>query len=192
MEEENTKNEIISIEQPQGEFLLYTSPDGQKKIQVRLIDETVWLSQRMMSELFQKDIRTINEHINNIFAEHELPQGFSTIRNFRIVQTEGNREVEREIEFYNLDVIISVGYRVKSIRGTQFRQWATQRLREYLIKGFSINKEYLKSPEGVDHFDELLRQIREIRASEKRFYQKIRDLFKLSEDYDYDIKKTLC
>jgi len=190
MDKENDKNELVPLNQPSGEFLIYTSPDGEKKIQVRLIDETVWLSQKQMSELFQKDVRTINEHINNIFAENELPQDISTIRNFRIVQKEGEREVSREVGFYSLDAIISVGYRVKSMRGTQFRQWATQRIKEYLIKGFTINKEYLKNPEGLDHFDELLEQIREIRASEKRFYQKIRDVFKLSADYDNDIKKT--
>ena len=190
MDKDNNKNEIIPLNQPQGEFLIYSSPDGDKKIQVRLIDETVWLSQKQMSELFQKDVRTINEHINNIFAENELQQDVSTVRDFRIVQKEGEREVSREVGFYSLDVIISVGYRVKSIVGTLFRQWATQRIKEYLVKGFTINKEYLKNPEGLDHFDELLEQIREIRASEKRFYQKIRDVFKLSVDYDADIQKT--
>lgn len=184
MGEEDKKNEIKNIKQPQGEFLLYTSPDGEKKIQVRLIDETVWLSQKMMADLFQKDVRTINEHINNIFSENELPQDLSTIRNFRIVQKEGTRDIPRDINFYSLDVIISVGYRVKSIRGTQFRQWATQRIKEYLIKGFSINKEYLKNPEGKDYFDELLKDIREIRASEKRFYLKVRDIYATSIDYD--------
>jgi len=179
------KNEIVNIENvEQGEFLLYTSSDGEKQIQVKLIDETVWLSQKQMAELFQKEVATINEHIKNIFAENELQQDFSTIRNFLIVQQEGNREVSREITFYNLDVIISVGYRVKSHRGTQFRQWATQRIKEYLIKGFSINKEYLKNPEGKDYFDELLKEIREIRASEKRFYLKVRDIYSTSIDYD--------
>lgn len=167
-----------------GEFLIYTTPDGDKQIQVRLIDETIWLSQKMMSELFQKNVRTISEHINNIFAEDELAQDFSTVRKFRIVQKEGEREVEREVDFYNLDVIISVGYRVKSLRGTQFRQWATQRIKEYLIKGFTINKEYLKDPQGKDYFDELLKAIREIRASEKRFYLKVRDIYATSVDYD--------
>ena len=132
---EEKKNNLISAENSLGEFLIYTTPDGEKQIQVRLIDETVWLSQRLMAELFQKDVRTINEHILNVFAENELPQDFSTIRNFRIVQNEGGREVSREISFYSLDMIISVGYRVKSLRGTQFRQWATPRIKEYLIKG---------------------------------------------------------
>ena len=178
------KNNLINAENSLGEFLLYTTPDGEKQIQVRLIDETVWLSQKLMAELFQKDVRTINEHILNVFAENELPQNFSTIRNFRIVQNEGGREVSREISFYSLDVIISVGYRVKSLRGTQFRQWATQRIKEYLIKGFAINTEYLKNPEGKDYFEELLKEIREIRASEKRFYAKIKDIYTTSVDYD--------
>ena len=150
---EEKKNNLINAENSLGEFLIYTTPDGEKQIQVRLIDETVWLSQKLMAELFQKDVRTINEHILNVFAENELPQDFSTIRNFRIVQNEGGREVSREISFYSLDVIISVGYRVKSLRGTQFRQWATQRIKEYLIKGFAINTEYLKNPEGKDYFE---------------------------------------
>lgn len=178
------KTEIISQEQSQGEFLIYSMPDGEQKIQVRLIDETVWLSQKLMAELFQKDVRTINEHIGNVFTENELPQDFSTIRKFRIVQKEGDRDVPREISFYSLDMIISVGYRVKSQRGTQFRQWATQRIKEYLIKGFTINTEYLKNPEGKDYFDELLKEIREIRSSEKRFYVKIRDIYATSVDYD--------
>lgn len=180
MEEENKKNELINIEQSQGEFLLYTSPDGEKKIQVHLIDETVWLSQKMMADLFQKDVRTINEHIKSIFEEGELNKN-SVIRKFRITATDGKKY---DTMFYNLDVIISVGYRVKSMRGTQFRQWATQRIKEYLIKGFTINKEYLKNPEGKDYFDELLKEIREIRASEKRFYLKVRDIYATSIDYD--------
>lgn len=175
-----TKNEIINIEQPQGEFLIYTSPDGEKQIQVRLIDDTIWLSQKQMAELFQKEVSTINEHIKNIFNEAELDEN-SVIRNFRITANDGK---QYNTNFYNLDVIISVGYRVRSLRGTQFRQWATQRIKEYLIKGFTINKEYLKNPEGKDYFDELLKEIREIRASEKRFYLKVRDIYATSIDYD--------
>ena len=140
--DKKNKDSIINIENSFGEFLVYTTPDGEKQIQVRLVDETVWLSQKQMSELFQKNIRTINEHINNVFEENELPSDDSTIRNFRIVQNEGERKVSRDVAFYSLDMIISVGYRVKSLRGTQFRQWATQRIKEYLIKGFTINKEY--------------------------------------------------
>lgn len=166
-----------------SEFILYVSEDGTTSINVRLIDETVWLSQKQMAELFQKDVRTINEHIQNVYKEGELVKE-ATIRNFRIVQKEGSRDVSREIEFYNLDVIISVGYRVRSYRGTQFRQWATQRLREYIIKGYVLDKKRLKEPGGIDYFDQLLEDIREIRASEKRFYLKIRDIYATSVDYN--------
>ena len=178
---EEKKNNLISAEDSLGEFLIYTTPDGEKQIQVRLIDETVWLSQKLMAELFQKDVRTINEHILNVFAESELPRDESVIRNFRITASDGKNY---DTNFYSLDMIISVGYRVKSLRGTQFRQWATQRIKEYLIKGFTINTEYLKNPEGKDYFEELLKEIREIRASEKRFYAKIKDIYATSVDYD--------
>ncbi len=178
---EGKKNNLINAEDSLGEFLIYTTPDGEKQIQVRLIDETVWLSQRLMAELFQKDVRTINEHILNVFAENELPRDESVIRNFRITASDGKNY---DTNFYSLDMIISVGYRVKSLRGTQFRQWATQRIKEYLIKGFTINTEYLKNPEGKDYFEELLKEIREIRASEKRFYAKIKDIYATSVDYD--------
>ena len=167
-------------------ILIYQTEDGRTKVQVRLEDETVWLNQRLMAELFQKDVRTINEHIKNIFAEGEQ-EPESTIRKFRIVQTEGNREVSRELDFYNLDMIIAVGYRVRSHRGTQFRRWATQRLREYIVKGFALDDERLKevgAPFGADYFDELLERIRDIRASEKRFYRKITDIYATSVDYD--------
>lgn len=178
---EEKKNNLINAEDSLGEFLIYTTPDGEKQIQVRLIDETVWLSQRLMAELFQKDVRTINEHILNVFAESELPHDESVIRKFRITASDGKNY---DTNFYSLDMIISVGYRVKSLRGTQFRQWATQRIKEYLIKGFTINTEYLKNPEGKDYFEELLKEIREIRASEKRFYAKIKDIYATSVDYD--------
>lgn len=178
---EEKKNNLISAENSLGEFLIYTTPDGEKQIQVRLIDETVWLSQKLMAELFQKDVRTINEHIRNVFAENELLRNEAVIRNFRITASDGKNY---DTNFYSLDMIISVGYRVKSLRGTQFRQWATQRIKEYLIKGFSINTEYLKNPEGKDYFEELLKEIREIRASEKRFYAKIKDIYATSVDYN--------
>jgi hypothetical protein len=171
-------------------ILLYQTEDGRQRIEVRLEGETVWLSQRLLAELFQKDVRTINEHIKNIYDECELlPE--STIRKFRIVQTEGNRQVARTVEFYNLEVIIAVGYRVRSHRGTQFRQWATEHLREYIIKGFTLDDERLSEQGGIEYFDELLDRIRAIRASEKRFYQKIRDIYALSVDYDplYHISK---
>lgn len=178
---EEIDTSLTNTENSLGEFLIYTTPDGEKQIQVRLIDETVWLSQKLMAELFQKDVRTINEHIHNVFAEGELPQDNSVIRKFRITASDGKNY---DTNFYSLDMIISVGYRVKSLRGTQFRQWATQRLKEYLIKGYAINKEYLKNPEGKDYFEKLLQDIREIRASEKRFYAKIRDIYSTSVDYD--------
>lgn len=178
---EEIDTSLTNTENSLGEFLIYTTPDGEKQIQVRLIDETVWLSQKLMAELFQKDVRTINEHILNVFAEGELPQDNSVIRKFRITASDGKNY---DTNFYSLDMIISVGYRVKSLRGTQFRQWATQRIKEYLIKGFVINTEYLKNPEGKDYFEELLKEIREIRASEKRFYAKIKDIYATSVDYD--------
>ena len=178
---EEIDTSLTNTENSLGEFLIYTTPDGEKQIQVRLIDETVWLSQKLMAELFQKDVRTINEHILNVFAEGELPQDNSVIRKFRITASDGKNY---DTNFYSLDMIISVGYRVKSLRGTQFRQWATQRIKEYLIKGFVINTEYLKNPEGKDYFEELLKEIREIRASEKRFYAKIKDIYTTSVDYD--------
>jgi len=164
-------------------ILLYQTGGGKQRIEVRLENETVWLSQRLLAEFFHKDVRTINEHIKNIYDEGELlPE--ATIRKFRIVQTEGKRQVSRTVDFYDLDVIIAVGYRVRSHRGTQFRQWATENLREYIVKGFTLDDERLSEPNGIEYFDELLDRIRVIRASEKRFYQKIRDIYALSADYD--------
>ncbi len=167
-----------------SQFIIYQTEDGQTRLEVRLQDETVWLSQKLMAELFQKDVRTINEHIKNILKEGELPTD-STIRNFRIVRLEGEREVTRNVDFYNLDMIISVGYRVKSHTATRFRQWATARLKEYLIKGFVLDDDRLKNPDQpFDYFDELLQRIQDIRTSEKRFYQKITDIYATSIDYD--------
>ena len=180
-------NKIPSADNPDGnsEFLLYQTEDGQTRVQVRVLDETIWLTQKLLAELFQKDVRTINEHIQNVFEEGELERE-PTIRKFRIVQLEGSRQVEREVEHYNLDVIISVGYRVRSHRGTQFRQWATKQLRELIVKGFVLDDERLKEGRrlGRDYFDELLERIRDIRASEKRFYQKICEIYATSTDYD--------
>jgi len=153
-----------------SEILIYQNPDGNIKIDVRLQEETVWLTQAQMGQLFGKDKRTISEHISNIFSEGELDKN-STVRKFRTVQTEGNREVERELDHFNLDVIISVGYRVKSVQGTQFRIWATQRLKEYIIKGFTLNDDRFKSGSSMNYFNELQDRIREIRLSEKFFYQ---------------------
>lgn len=166
-------------------FLMYQTENGDTKIQVRLEGETVWMTQKAIAELFQKGVSTINEHIKNVYAEGELTEE-ATIRKNRIVQIEGSREVEREVTFYNLEMIIAVGYRVRSHRGTQFRQWATERLNEYMVKGFTMDDDRLKEMRniGADYFDELLERIRDIRASEKRFYQKITDIYATSIDYD--------
>ena len=171
-------------------ILIYQNPDGNIKIDVRLQEETVWLTQSQMGQLFGKDKRTISEHISNIFNEGELEKS-STVWKFRTVQTEGNREVERELDHYNLDVIISVGYRVKSVQGTQFRIWATQRLKEYIIKGFTLNDDRFKSGSSMNYFNELQERIREIRLSEKFFYQKIKDIYATSIDYDPKDEKTI-
>jgi hypothetical protein len=170
-----------------SDIIIYQSEDGVTKIQVRLEDNTVWLTQADMVELFQSSKSNISEHIKHIFEEGEL-QPNSTVRNFRTVRTEGNRLVGRKIEHYNLDVIISVGYRVKSLRGTQFRIWATERLREYLIKGFTMNDELLKKSGG--YFDELLERIRDIRSSEKVFYRKVLEIYATSIDYDPGAEMT--
>ncbi|AMX01125.1 hydroxyacid dehydrogenase [Rummeliibacillus stabekisii] len=164
---------------------MYQSENGDTKIDVRLEGETVWLTQKGIAELFQKSVKTINEHIKNIYEEGELAEE-PTIRKNRIVQIEGEREVEREVAFYNLEMILAVGYRVRSHRGTQFRQWATERLNEYLVKGFTMDDQRLKEMRnlGSDYFDELLERIRDIRASERRFYNKITDIYATSIDYD--------
>jgi hypothetical protein len=166
--------------------LFYQTEDGQTRLQVRLENETVWLTQKAMAELFQKDVRTVNEHIQNIFAEKEL-QPDSVIRDYRITADDGKTYLTKH---YNLDVIISLGYRVKSHRGTQFRIWATQRLREFIVKGFTLDDERLKRG-GGSYFDELLARIREIRASERNFYQKIKDIYATSLDYDPQAEVTL-
>lgn len=163
-----------------GQFLLYLTEDGQAKIEVRLLDETVWLTQKQMAELFQKDVRTISEHIHNVFDEAELDQK-SVIRNFRIT---ANDHKTYKVDHYNLDVIISVGYRVKSPRGTQFRIWATECLREYIVKGFVMDDERLKQAGGGNYFDELLGRIRDIRSSEKVFWKKVLNIYATSIDYD--------
>ena len=167
----------------QSELLIYQTPDGVTKIETRLQDETVWLTQAQLCELFQKSKSSISEHIKHIFEEEELEQA-RTVRKFRTVQKEGNKDVEREIEYYNLDVIISVGYRVKSHRGTQFRIWATQRLREYIVKGFTLNDDLLKNGGKGNYFEELLARIRDIRSSEKVFWRKVLDIYATSIDYN--------
>ena len=178
------------MHEPNNEILIYQNQDGKIKIDVRLEEETVWLTQEQMAKLFGKGRSTITEHINNVFNESELVEN-STCRKFRQVRFEGNREVERDIEHYNLDVIISVGYRVKSVQGTLFRIWATQRLKEYIIKGFTLNDDRFKSGNSMNYFNELQERIREIRLSERFFYQKIKDIYTTSIDYNPKDEKTI-
>lgn len=174
-----------------AEFLVFTAQAGEQSIEARYEDDTVWLSQKLMSRLFDVDVRTINEHLKNIYDQAELAPE-ATIRNFRILQTEGKREVSRTVDFYNLDTIISVGYRVNSVRATQFRQWATQVLREFAIKGYVLDKKRMENGTflGEDYFEHLLEEIREIRLSERRFYQKITDIYATSLDYNKDAPTT--
>jgi len=179
---------VANLSQQNSQFLLYRTEDGQLKIDVRFEGETVWLTQKGMAELFQKDVRTISEHIRTVFDEEEL-QPESVIRNFRITATDGKNY---ETQHYNLDVIISVGYRVRSLRGTQFRIWATRQLREFIVKGFVLDDERLKNPDQpFDYFEELLRRIQDIRTSERRFYQKIIDIYATSMDYDPTTETSL-
>lgn len=173
---------------PRSEIILYQTEDGRTRIQCRFEDETVWLTQALMAVLFQVGVNTINYHLKSIYTEGELPRD-ATIRKYRIVRTEGNREVSRDIKHYNLPAILAVGYRVRSHRGTQFRRWATSLLTEYLVKGFTMDDERLKNPPGqdqTDYFDELLERIRDIRSSERRFYQKVLDIYATSVDYTPD------
>ncbi len=169
----------------ESNFLIYQTEDGDTKLSVILDGKTVWLTQAALTELYQTTKQNISLHLKNIFTEGELQKG-ATVKKYLTVQNEGGRHVKRKLEHYNIEVILAVGYRVRSHRGTQFRRWATQRLREYLVKGFVMDDERLKSGRnlGEDYFAELLERIRDIRASEKRFYQKIRDIYVTSIDYD--------
>lgn len=169
--------------EPSSEIILYQTEDGITKIDVRLENETVWLTQKLMAELFQTTPQNITIHLRNIFEEGELDED-STCKDFLQVQKEGNRQVGRNQKFYNLDAIISVGYRVKSHVATKFRIWATQRLKEYIVKGFTMDDERLKAVGQIRYFDELVERIRDIRSSERIFYQKVKDIFTLSIDYD--------
>ena len=172
--------------QPNSDLILYQTEDGRTRIQCRFENETVWLTQQHMAELFQTTKQNVSLHIQNIYEERELERG-ATVKESLTVQLEGKRSVQRRVEFYNLDVIISVGYRVKSQRGTQFRIWATQRLREYIVKGFTMDDERLKNPPGkghIDYFDELLERIRDIRSSERRVYLRVREILALAADYE--------
>ncbi len=189
-----TSEEMNTPTPPQSEFLLYQTGDGQTRVECRFEEDTIWLTQALMAELYQKDVRTINEHLQTIYADNELAEG-ATIRKFRIVRLEGKREVSRLIEHYALEAILAVGYRVRSERGTQFRRWATERLSEYLRKGFVMDDERLKNPpvagSGVpDYFDELIERIRDIRASERRMYLRLQEIFTLAADYVPSSKQT--
>jgi hypothetical protein len=169
-----------------SDIILYTSPDGSTRLDLRIEGLTVWLSQAEIAELFQTTKQNVSLHAKNIFEEGELPED-SVVKESLTTAADGKRY---KTKLYNLDLILAIGYRVRSLRGTQFRQWATTHLKEYLVKGFVMNDERLKNPGGWDYFDELLARIREIRASEKRFYQKVRDLFALSSDYQAREKET--
>jgi hypothetical protein len=178
--------------QSSGELLLYQTEDGRTRIECRFENNTLWLSQVLMAELFQSTVPNINIHIKNILSEGELME-VATIKDYLIVRPEGARQVRRPVKYYSLDMIIAVGFRVRSSRGTAFRQWATARLKEYLEKGFVLDDERLKNPPGLgvpDYFDELLERIRDIRASEKRMYLQVRDIFALAADYQPDSAET--
>ena len=186
------KNNNLTIKDELTEFLLYTTKDSDVKVEIFMHNETVWLPQKRMAELFGVDVSTINEHLKNIYKSHELEED-ATIGKFPIVQTEGKREVKREVNVYNLDVILSVGYRVNSSKATQFRIWATKILKEYIIKGFAMDDDRLKNGQyfGKDYFKELLERIRSIRTSERRIYQQITDIFaECSFDYDKNAQMT--
>jgi hypothetical protein len=181
-----------NLSDKQSDFILYTSNDGKVKVDVVLKDENVWLTQKAMAGLFGVKVPAISKHLANIYETGELVKE-STISILETVQTEGERQVKRQKEFYNLDAIISVGYRINSVQATQFRIWATQTLKEYIIKGFVMDDERLKQGRqvfGKDYFEELLERIREIRASERRFYQKITDIYALSADYNKNAPQT--
>ena len=172
------------MEENKSQIIIYQTENGETKLDVRFQDETVWLTQKLMAELFQTSVPNINMHLKNIFEEGELEE-YRTIKEFLIVQQEGKREVKRQQVFYNLDAIISVGYRIKSHIATKFRQWATNHLREYIVKGFVLDDERLKNPDlPFDYFEELEKRIQDIRTSEKRFYRKITDIYATSADYD--------
>src|SRR3989338_3895964 len=181
---------IRQKDQNNPQVAIYQAFGDEQKIHVRIEDENVWLTQKLIAELFDVDVRTVNEHLANIYLEQELEEN-STIRNFRIVQKEASREVTRDVKHYNLDAILAVGYRVRSEKGTQFRKWATERLREYLIKGFTMDDERLKQGGGrARYFQELLQRIRDIRSSERMFYQKVTDIYATSIDYKVDADLT--
>ncbi|NLV41954.1 MAG: virulence RhuM family protein [Candidatus Hydrogenedentes bacterium] len=184
----------MAAEVPGGELVLYQTPDGRTRVECRFAEESLWLSQALMAELFQTTPQNITLHLKTLYAEGEIEER-ATCKDFLQVRMEGVRQVQRAVKFYNLDAILAVGYRVRSPRGVQFRQWATERLREYLVKGFTMDDDRLKNPpvegSGVpDYFDELLERIRDIRASERRMYLRVREIFALAADYDPKREKT--
>lgn len=185
------KNKNLQIRNSTAEFLVFTKQAGESTIDVRIEEETVWLTQKLLAVLFEVEVNTINYHIKEICKIQEQNEA-ATIRKFRIVQTEGKRQVERDVDFYNLDMIISVGYRVNSDRAMQFRQWATNILRDFAIRGYVIDKERMKNGALLSkkYFDDLLAEIREIRASERAFYQKITDIYATAMDYGKDANTT--
>lgn len=178
------------MENKNSQLLFYATPQGTVKVDVLFEDETFWLNQKRMAELFGVDVRTVNEHLKNIFSSGELSEN-STIRKFRIVQQEGNREVTREIDFYTLDAILAVGYRVSSKEATQFRIWATEKLKEYIIKGFTIDSDRLKNGGGGNYWKELLDTIRDIRSSEKVMYRQVLDLYATAVDYNPKAEESI-
>ena len=179
------------MQENNSQLIIYQNENGETKLDVRFQDETVWLTQKLMAELFQTSVPNINMHLKNIFDEGELTEN-RTIKDFLIVQKEGTREVKRNQVFYNLDAIISVGYRIKSKVATKFRQWATNQLKEYIVKGFVLDDERLKNPDlPFDYFEELTQRIQDIRTSEKRFYRKITDIYATSVDYDPTLEISL-
>ena len=186
--------DISESQLPLSQFLLYTTDDGKSHVEVRLEDESLWLNQVGLAELFQTTVANINIHIKNLYAEGELLET-ATVKEYLIVRDEGSRRVRRSVKHYNLEVILSVGYRVKSHRGTQFRQWASDRLKEYLVKGFVMDDERLKNPPVAgsslpDYFDEMLERIRDIRASERRMYLRVKEIFAMAGDYDPSWSET--
>jgi hypothetical protein len=186
-----SKEKKLQIRNSTTEFLIFTKQEGEGTIEVRVEDETVWLTQKLMAVLFEVSVPTINEHLANLYAQEEIAKE-STIRNFRTVQKEGSRDVARNVDFYNLDAIIAVGFRVNSSRAVQFRQWATGVLRDFTIRGYVLDKERLKNGSffNKEYFDNLLDEIREIRASERKFYQKITDIYATAMDYSADAETT--
>ena len=186
-----SKENKLRIRNSTAEFLIFTRQAGEDGIEVRVADETVWLTQKLMATLFEVTVPTINEHLANLYAQREISQT-ATIRDFRTVQKEGRREVARNVEFYNLDAIIAVGFRVNSARAVQFRQWATGVLRDFAIRGYVLDKERLKNGAffSKEYFDNLIAEIREIRASERKFYQKITDIYATAMDYSPDSETT--